>query len=183
MRLAAAQPVVALDTTRRGPWAVWWAGRVGAGRTLPIGWAGIPYPWPQGRCRATTLALIQQLQPAVPAGVRWTLVAARGFPSARLFAPWRQGGTDCSGRRRWSDWVTVAGVSAMVAAPWAAGRLMDGQRPAAALGRGRSDQPLVSGGVGGSTAVAPVPRHQPKPGTLREPAKRAKAHAQHRQHQ
>ena len=89
--VAAGQPVVALDTTRLGPWQVWLAGIVVAGRTLPIGWAVIPYPWPKGRFRATTLALLQQLQQAFPAGVRWTLVADRGFPSARLFAQLRQG--------------------------------------------------------------------------------------------
>src|SRR5499427_342844 len=68
--LAADQPVVvALDTTRLGPWEVWLAGIVIAGRTLPIGWAVIPYPWPKGRFRATTLALSQHLQQAFPAGV------------------------------------------------------------------------------------------------------------------
>jgi hypothetical protein len=36
--------VVALDTTRLGPWEVWLAGIVVAGRTLPIGWSVIPYP-------------------------------------------------------------------------------------------------------------------------------------------
>ena len=180
--LAGAQPVVALDTTRLGPWEVWLAGIVVARRTLPIGWAVIPYPWPKGRFRATTLALIQQLQQAFPAGVRWTLVADRGFPSAMLFAQLRQGGTDFSVRLRLSDWVTVAGVYAMVATHLAAGRLMDGQRTAAAMGRGRSDQPLVPGWVVVSTAVAPVPRHKHNPGTLRERAKRAKAHAQHRKH-
>jgi hypothetical protein len=102
--------VVALDTTRLGPWEVWRAGIVVAGRTLPMGWAVIPYPWPTGRFRATTLALVQQLQRAFPAGVRWRLVADRGFPSAVLLAQWRQGGTDFSVRLRLSDWVTVAGV-------------------------------------------------------------------------
>ena len=82
--LGAGQPVVALDTTRLGPWEVWVAGIVIAGRTLPIGWAVSPYPWPKGRFRATTLALLQPLQQAFPAGVRWTLVADRGFPSAAL---------------------------------------------------------------------------------------------------
>src|SRR5688500_10453650 len=122
--VTAGQPVVALDTTRLGPWEVWLAGIVVAGRTLPIGRAVIPYPWPKGRFRATTLALLQQLQQALPAGVRWPLVADRGFPSAMLFAPLRQGGTDCSVRLRLSDWVTVAGVYATVAAHLAAGRLM-----------------------------------------------------------
>jgi hypothetical protein len=105
--LAAAQPVVvALDTPRLGPWEVWWAGIVIAGGTLPIGWAVIAYAWPKGRFRATPLALIQQLQQAFPVGVRWTLVADRGFPSAVLFAQLRRGGPDCSVRLRWSDWVT-----------------------------------------------------------------------------
>ena len=41
--LAGAQSVVvALDTTRLGPWEVWLAGIVVGGRTLPIGWAVIP---------------------------------------------------------------------------------------------------------------------------------------------
>ena len=56
--------VVALDTPRLGPWEVWLAGSVVAGRTRPIGWAVMPYPWPKGRCRATTIALIQRLQAA-----------------------------------------------------------------------------------------------------------------------
>ena len=150
-----------------GPWEVWLAGLVGAGRTLPLGWAVSPYPWPKGRFQA---------------GVRWTQVADRGFPSARLLAQWRQDGTDCSVRLRLSDWVTGAGVYTMVAEHLAAGRLRDGQRSAAVMGRGRSDQPLVPGWVVVSTAVASVPRHKHNPGTLRERAKRAKAHAQHRRH-
>jgi hypothetical protein len=102
--------VVALDTTRLGPWEVWLAGIVGAGRTMPIGWAVIPYPWPKGRFRTTTLALVRQLQAAFPAAVPWTLVADRGFPSAFLFALLRQGGTSFSVRLRLSDWVMVARV-------------------------------------------------------------------------
>jgi hypothetical protein len=174
--------VVALDTPRLGPWEVWLAGIVVAGRTLPIGWAVIPYPWPKGRFRTTTLALIQRLQAAFPAGVRWTLVADRGFPSALLFAQLRHGSTGFSVRLRLSDWVTVAGVYAMVAAHLEAGRLVDGQRTAAAMGRGRPDQPLVPGWVVVSTAVAIPPKHKQNPGTVRERAKRAKAHAQHRAH-
>src|SRR2546422_6585496 len=48
--------VVALDTTRLGPWEVWLAGIVVAGRTPPIGWARIPYPRAQGRFRLEALA-------------------------------------------------------------------------------------------------------------------------------
>jgi hypothetical protein len=174
--------VVALDTTRLGPWEVWLAGIVVAGRTLPIGWAVIPYPWPKGRFRPTTIALIQRLQTAFPRGVRWTLVADRGFPSALLFAQLRHGGTGFSVRLRLSDWVTVAGVYAMVAEHLEAGRLVDGQRTAAAMGRGRPDQPLVPGWVVVSAAVAAPPKHKQNPGTARERAKRAQAHAQHRAH-
>jgi len=174
--------VVALDTTRLGPWEVWLAGIVIAGRTLPIGGAVIPYPWPKGRFRATTLALIQQLQGAFPAGARWTLVADRGFPSAALFAQLRQGRTDFSVRLRLSDWVTVRGVYATVAVHLAAGRLVVGQRTAAAMGCRRPAQPLVRGWVVVSAAVAALPKHKQNPGTARERAKRAKAHAQHRIH-
>jgi len=174
--------VVALDTTRLGPWEVWLAGIVVAGRTLPIGWAVLPYPWPKGRFRVTTLALMKQLQQAFPVGVRWTLVADRGFPSACLFAHLRQGGTSFSVRRRLTDWVTVARVSATVATHLEAGRLVDGQRTAATMGRGRPDQPLVPGWVVVSTAVAAPPKHKRNPSTQRERAKRALAHAQHRKH-
>jgi hypothetical protein len=174
--------VVALDTTRLGPWEVWLAGIVVAGRTLPIGWAVIPYPWPKGRFRTTTFALIRRLQTAFPPGVHWTLVADRGFPSALLFAQLRQGGTRFSVRLRLSDGVTVAHVYATVAAHLEAGRLVDGQRPAATMGRGRPDQPLVPGWVVVRAAVVAPPTHKQNPGTLRERAKRAKAHAQHRAH-
>lgn len=181
--LTAERPVaVAVDTTRLGPWEVWLAGLVVAGRTLPIGWAVIPYPWPKGRFRMTTLTLIQQLQQGFPTGVRWTLVADRGFPSAALFAQLRQGGTDFSVRLRLSDWVTVSGVYATVANHLEARRLMDGQRTAAVMGRGRPDQPLVPGWVVVSAAVVAPPPHKQNPGTACERAKRAKAQAQHRAH-
>src|SRR5215471_9013800 len=180
--LVVGQPVVALDTTRLGPWEVWLAGIVIAGRTLPIGWAVIPYPWPKGRFRATTLALLQQLQGAFPTGTCWTLVADRGFPSARLFAQLRQGGTDFSVRLRLSDWVTVGRVYATVAEHLATGRLVEGQRTAATMGRGQPDQPLVPGWIVVSSAVVALPKHKHNPGTLRERAKRAKAQTQHRAH-
>jgi len=181
--LPAGAPIrVALDTTRLGQWEVWLAGVVVAGRTLPIGWAVIPYPWPKGRFRTTTLALLAQLQAAFPPGVRWTLLADRGFPSAALFAQLRQGGTDWSVRLRLSDWVTVAGVYAMVVEHLEAGRLGVGQRTAASIGRGTPDLPLVPAWVVVNAVVATPPKHKQNPGTARERAKRAKAHAQQRQH-
>jgi hypothetical protein len=110
-RLGADQTVgVALETTRLGGWAVGMAGLVVAGRTLPMGWAVLPSPWPQGQCRATTLRRLQRLQSALPPGLRWSRVAARGLPPAVLCAPLRQAGTGCSGRRRLRAWVTGAGV-------------------------------------------------------------------------
>lgn len=179
---AGAPVVVALDTTRLGRWEVWLAGIVVGGRVLPVGWAVCPYPWPKGRFRATTLALIQRLQAAFPPGVRWTLVADRGFPSAALFGQLRAGGTAFSVRLRLSDWVTVAGVYATVADHLDTGRVRVGQRTAATIGRGRPDQPLVPGWVVVSQAVADLPRHKRNPGTARERAARAKRAAQHRRH-
>src|SRR5438094_6972310 len=145
--------VVALDTTRLGPWEVWLAGIVVAGRTLPIGWAVIPYPWPKGRFRSTTLALVRRLQAAFPPVVPWTLVADRGFPSALLFAQLCQAGTSFSVRLRLSDWVTVDGVYTTVADHLEAGRLVEGQRTAATMGRGRPAQPVVPGWIVVSAAV------------------------------
>lgn len=182
--LAPGQPVlVALDTTRLGGWEVWLAGVVLGGRVLPIGWAGCPYPWPQGRCRATTLALIARRQAAFPPGVRWRLVAERGFPSAALFGQLRQGGSAWTVRLRLSDWLTVGGVYAPVRDHLDAGRLAVGQRTAASIGRGKPDQPLVPGWVVVSQAVAELPRHKRNPGTARERAARAKRAAPHRRHQ
>ena len=175
--------VVARDTTRGGPWEVWVAGIVVGGRTLPIGWAGIPYPWPKGRYRVTTLALVAQLQAAFPADGRWSLVADRGFPSTALFAQLRAGGTDFSIRLRLSDWVRVAGVYAKVLEHLAAGRLRVGQRVAATVGHGQPLQPLVRGWVVVSAAVTTPPRPKQNPGTLRERVVRARRHARHRQHQ
>ena len=152
--------VVAMDTTRVGPWEVWVAGVVVDGRTLPIGWAVIPYPWPKGRYRATTLALVAQLQEAFPADVRWSVVADRGFPSAALFARLRAGGTDFSLRLRLGDWVRVAGVYAKVLDHLAAGRLPVGHRAVATVGHGQPTQPLVRGWVVISAAVAAPPLHK-----------------------
>jgi hypothetical protein len=181
--LAPGQAVVgALDTTRLGRWDVWLAGGVVAGRTVPIGWAVLPYPWPKGRFRPTTLTLIEQLQGAFPAGRRWSLVADRGFPRAALLAQLRAGGTGFSVRLRLSDWVKGAGVYAKIADHLTAGRLRQGHRTAATIGRGRPDQPLVPGWVVVSAAVATLPKHKQNPGTLRERTKRAKAQARHRAH-
>src|SRR5262249_30195791 len=157
------QPVGALAPTRLGPWEGGWAGRVSAGRTLPLGWAVIPSPWPRGRCRAPTRALLPPLQPACPAGVPWTPVADPGFPRSARGAAVPQGHADGSVRRRGSAWGTVRGGDGTVA-------------PHGALGR-------RGGGGVVRAAVAALPQHTPPPGTAREQAKRARAPAQPRAHQ
>ena len=174
--------VVALDTTRLGGWEVWLAGVVVAGRALPIGWAVIPYPWPKGRFRPPRWRSSSGSRAAFPPGMRWTLVADRGFPSAALFAQLRQGDTGFSVRLRLSDWVTVAGVYATVADHLEAGRLAVGQRTAATIGRGRPDQPLVPGWVVVSAAVATPPAAQAEPGHGARAGQAGQAHAQHRPH-
>ena len=79
--------VVAMDTTRVGPWEVWLAGMVVGGRTLPIGWAVIPYPWPKGRYRATTLALVAQLQAACSPGRALECSRGPGFSERGPLCP------------------------------------------------------------------------------------------------
>ncbi len=174
--------LVAVDTTRLGPWEGWRAGIVVQGRTVPIGWAVCPYPWPRGRFRATTLALIQRLQAAFPAGLRWQLVADRGSPSAALFAQLRQGATGWSVPLRLSDWVTIGGVYAPVGQHLEAGRLGAGRRTPASIGRGTPALPLVAAWVVVNDVPAALPKHKRNPGTARERAARAKAHARHRAH-
>jgi hypothetical protein len=98
--LAAGQPVVvALDTTRPGRWEICLAGIIVAGRTLPIGWAVIPYPWPQGRFQATTLTLGQATPEGLPG---WDTLEAGGrarLPKRRVLCAHlhqgRPGGTVC----------------------------------------------------------------------------------------
>jgi hypothetical protein len=105
-----AKILVALDTTRGAPGEIGPAGIVFAGPTLPVAWAAIPSPWPKGRFRATTLALVEQLAAAFPADRPWVLTVDRGFPSARLFARPRERQAGWTVRLRLSDRVEVAGV-------------------------------------------------------------------------
>jgi hypothetical protein len=123
--------LIALATTRVGGWEVWQAGVVFAGHTLRVGWAVLPYPWPKGKFRGVTLALIEQLQAAFGPGHRWVLVADRGFPNAELFTQLLRHQTDWTVRLRLSDWVEVGGVYALVANHLEAGRLVAGQPPPA----------------------------------------------------
>jgi len=82
--------VVALDTTRVGKWEVWLAGIVVAGRTVPIGWAGIPYPWPKGRFRSIKSPNSYKLGQAADAALRrGTLSAVTGVTSTVGSSSWR----------------------------------------------------------------------------------------------
>jgi hypothetical protein len=175
-----AEIIVALDTTRVGCGEIWHAGSVFAGHTLPVAGAVVPYPWPRGRFRETTLSLVQQLQRAVPAGQPWVFVADRGCPRAKLCGQLCQEHTDWTVRLRLSDWAEVAGVSAPVAAHLHAGRLRPGERVAATLGRGTVEQPRVCAWIVVSAAVPLPPKHKRNAGTERERAARAQAHAKHR---
>lgn len=177
-----AAALVALDTTRLGPWEVWLAGLVVGGRTLPLGWAVLPYPWPKGQFRPTTLTLVQRLHHAFPPEVPWTFVADRSFPSAALFAALQTGGTRLTVRLRLRDWLTVADVYTPVADHLEAGRLREGQRISATIGRGLPEQPATTACVVVNSTPAAMPKHTQNPGTARERAQRAKAQAQHRTH-
>src|SRR5262245_15760609 len=162
------QPVVvALDTTRLGPWEVWLAGSAVGGRTIPIGWAVMPYPWPTGRFRTTTGALLQRLPGAFPASVSWSVVDDRGFPRALLFACLRQVGTAFRVRLRLKAWGSVAGVFPLVGDAVEGGSLVVGQRTATVMGCGRRDQPLVPGWIAVRAAVVVPPKHTQPPGTER----------------
>lgn len=171
--------VVAMDTTRTGPWEIWQAGPCFAGRTLPVAWAVVPYPWPKGRFRETTLSLVEQLQAAFPAEVRWSFVADRGFPSALLFGRLHDGQSDWTVRLRLCDWVEVAGVYAMVREHLEAGRLASGSRVQATIGSGAKEQPKTKAWLVVNEVIPEPPKHKRNPGTERERAKRAKALSQH----
>ena len=171
--------IVALDTTRVGGWEIWQAGIVCAGHTLPVAWAVVPYPWPKGRFRQTTLSLVRQLQESFPPGQRWVLVADRGFPSAALFGQLLAGQTDWTVRLRLSDWIEVQGTYALVAEHLEAGRLRPGERVAATMGRGTTEQPTVQAWVVVNQVIPLPPQHKRNPATERERAARAKARQKH----
>jgi len=171
--------VVALDTTRINPWEVWQAGVVFAGRTLPVAWAVVPYPWPKGRFRQTTLALVEQLQLAFPSGHHWVLVADRGFPSAALFTQLLKQNTGWTVRLRLSDWIEVVGVYAMVREHLDAQRLKSGERVEAILGTPNESEKQIRAWVVVNDELALPPQHKRNPGTERERALRAKKRAEH----
>jgi hypothetical protein len=171
--------VVAMDTTRAGPWEVCKAGPSFAGHTLPVAWAVVPYPWPKGRFRETTLALVEQLQVGFPQEVRWSFVADRGFPSAMLFGRLHDRQSDWTVRLRLSDWLEVAGVYAMVREHLEVGRLKAGEQVQATIGSGGKEQPKTTAWLVVSEVIPVPPKHKRNVGTERERAMRAKQREQH----
>jgi DNA-binding CsgD family transcriptional regulator len=56
LRLVAdAEVLLVLDSSRCGRWEVFTLGVRCGGRVLPVGWQGLPYPWPKGQYTPTTL--------------------------------------------------------------------------------------------------------------------------------
>lgn len=171
--------VVALDTTRTGQWEVFMAGIVFRHRVLPIAWAVMPYPWPKGRFRQTTMTLVEELQAAFPHGWAWELVADRGFPSAQLFAVLSCKLSSFTIRLRLISWVEIKGVYAQVKDHLQTGRIRPGERVRATLGSGRQGQPPTAAWVVANQAVAQLPKHKQNNGTQREQARRHKAKVHH----
>ena len=161
--LAADQPVVvALDTTRLGPGKSGWRASSSLVARSPSAGPSSPI-LAQGTLPGHDTGAHPAAPAGLPGGVRWTLVADRGFPS-ECSCQLRQGGTDFSVRLRLSDWVTVDRVYATVSAHLVAGRLVVGQRTVATIGRGTLQQPLVPAAIVVSAAVVTPPRHKQNPG-------------------
>lgn len=51
---------LALDSLRCGRWEIFTLGVVWAGRTLPVGWTVLPYPWPPGQFTPTVCQLLRR---------------------------------------------------------------------------------------------------------------------------
>jgi hypothetical protein len=139
----------------------------------------VPYPWPKGRFRETTLALVEQLQVGFPQEVRWSFVADRGFPSAMLFGRLHDRQSDWTVRLRLSDWLEVAGVYAMVREHLEVGRLKAGEQVQATIGSGGKEQPKTTAWLVVSEVIPVPPKHKRNVGTERERAMRAKQREQH----
>jgi hypothetical protein len=176
---ADATVLVAVDTSRLKAWEIWPAGIVFAGHPLPVAGAVLPSPWPKGRFRVTTLALVAPVAAAFPTGRLWVVVADRGFPRAALFARLLERKAGWTVRLRLSDWVEVGDVDDLVRDHLEAGRLRPGERMPARIGRGTTDQPRVDAWIVVNAPPPTPPKHKQNPGTPRERDGRAKAHAKH----
>lgn len=106
--------VIALDSTRCRRWEIFTIGVVFHGRTLPIAWAAIAYPWQKKTYTPTVISLIQRtfLDGHWPANRELHFAADRGFPSLdlfRLFGMLRQDlRLGYTIRLRAGDWVSLS---------------------------------------------------------------------------
>jgi hypothetical protein len=86
LRLVAdAEVLLVLDSTRCRRWEVFTLGVRVRGRVFPVAWSVLPYPWPRKRFTPTVVALLERVFALWPPDRPLALVAARGFPSLKLF--------------------------------------------------------------------------------------------------
>jgi hypothetical protein len=165
---------LALDSVRCGRWEVFTLGVVWHGRTLPVGWAVLAYPWPKKQFTPTVCALIRQVAAVWPRERPAHLVADRAFPSRALFLTLQALGWDWTIRLRAKSWITVAGQ-----AQWARERLAQ-----AAVGRWQQVAGGYGSGPGAITGQLVVGRGLPLvPWPQRGPASLARREQQHARRQ
>jgi hypothetical protein len=99
---------LALDSVRNGSWEVFTVGLVLPGRVLPVAWAVLPYPWPQGHFRPTVDTLVARLLRSWPAGEPVLLLADRAFPAKSFFRTLARGGAGWAVRLQARHHVTTA---------------------------------------------------------------------------
>ena len=169
---------LALDSLRCGRWEIFTLGVVWAGRTLPVGWTVLPYPWPPGQFTPTVCQLIAQVGAVWPPDrpVELELVADRAFPSYNFFAAVGEAGWRATVRLQARHWVSVAGRTQL------ARDLLTG----AAEGRWTTSQGAYGSGaraVPGTLVVGRglvvLPQHQRGDGSLRHRARRLGRRQQH----
>lgn len=162
-----AVPHLAIDTVRCGGWEVITIGVVWHGRTLPVGWEVLEYPWPKGQFTPAVVRLLWRVGQAWPAERRPHLVADRGFPSLKLFRAVEQLGWGWTIRLRAKLNVGIDGT------PCALADLIAASRPGVwscrpityGTGRQRVAGQLV---LGRGDALLVLPRHQVNPGSRRQ---------------
>ena len=168
--------LVALDSVRCGPWEVFTLGVVAWGRTLPVGWAVLAYPWPKGRFTPTVCALLAQVGACWP-GAPVVLLADRAFASKAFFSTLRRVGWGWTVRLQGRHPVEFPDGRRCRVRELLAGRPSGAwQCLPATFGSGPTAIP-------GTLMIGPglpvLPRHQSGPGSLRARARQAERRAQH----
>jgi hypothetical protein len=167
---------LALDSVRGGGWEIFTLGVVWHGRTLPVGFAVLPYPWPKGQFTPTVCALIKQVAAALPADCPVHLAADRAFPSRALFRTLKEVEWGWTVRLRAKSWVTVDAKARWVRELLTGARQTGWTTERAQYGSGNQAIPglLVIG-----RGLTVLPRHQANEGSLRQ---RAAAFAKRQRH-